>query len=371
MKKYINQQDMKESNAADVFALVKSNVQATRKQIAEKLGMSWGAVSTITAQLVEEGYLIEKKADSDGNAGRIPSFLEVNSNEHFSIGIDVNNRGFRAVLMNLKDEVVSFFEGETDVASKEIFIPSLLAFIRRIITESGKLNIICIGIAMQGIVNAKLGISVSILGRSDWSDLPLAEIVENEFSIPTFIEHDPNCIIYASSAKDSQTDTILIRADDGIGMAVMIDGKIINKPGIFELGHTVVVPGGIPCKCGKRGCLGKYASKNGISELYGKSFDEFISDVENQKSEAVSLMSNALDHLALSITNVTSLLNIENVILCGAFWNNRSAFWNDFQSRVKDICGNDSIKFSFTGVSSAPRGAALIAMNAVMKKIAI
>ena len=66
MKNYIDQKDMKELNAADVFSLVKSRGALTRKQIAERLGMSWGAVSTITAQLVEEGYLCEKKAVPDG-----------------------------------------------------------------------------------------------------------------------------------------------------------------------------------------------------------------------------------------------------------------------------------------------------------------
>ena len=371
MKKYINQQDMKESNAADVFALVKKKQRITRKQIAEKLGMSWGAVSTITAQLVEEGYLVEKKADSDGCAGRIPSYLEVNGNVHFSLGIDVNNVGFRAVLINLKGDILSFWEGEGDVSASEVFIPSLLAFIHRIVADVGRLNIIGIGIAMQGVVNAKTGISVSIPGRSDWSDLPLSDIVSGEFGIPVFIEHDPTCILYAASREDPKTDYILIRTDDGIGMAAMIGGKIIDKPGIFEIGHTVAVPGGIPCKCGKRGCLGKYASCSGLTKQYGKSFEAIISDAEDGNAEASRLLGDAARHLAFAINNASLLLNIDNVILCGSFWNNKDLFWREFESRVSELHGGDGIKFSFTGVSSAPIGAAHIAMNAVLKKIAI
>ncbi len=371
MKKYINQQDMKESNAADIFALVKKKEKITRKQIAEKLGMSWGAVSTITSQLVDEGYLTEKKADSDGCAGRTPSYLEVNGDNHFSIGIDVNNFKFRAVLINLKDEVISFWEGETDASSSDVFVPSLLSFIGRIMRDSGKLNVISIGIAMQGIVNAKKGISQSIPGFSVWNDLPLAEIVSKEFGIPTFVEHDPTCILYAATRQNPKTDAMLIRSDDGIGMAAMIGGKIIDKAGIFEIGHTIAVPGGIPCKCGKKGCLGRYASSAGLAKRYGKSFESLINDAEEGNEEAKALLTEAADRLALAITNASLLLNIENVVLCGAFWNHKELFWDEFLRKAEEFKGDNNIYFSFTGVSAAPIGAALIAMNAVLKKIAI
>ena len=63
MKKFINQKDMKQSNTADVFGLIRKNGRMTRRQIADKTEMSWGAVSTITARLIEEGYISEVKSD--------------------------------------------------------------------------------------------------------------------------------------------------------------------------------------------------------------------------------------------------------------------------------------------------------------------
>ena len=360
---------MRESNTADVFGIVRKYGRLTRREVAEKTNMSWGAVSAITTQLMDDGYIIEKKAEKDGGAGRIPSYLEVNDSIHFSLGIDVNNMGFRAVLLNLKREIVSFWEGETDVSSKDIFIPSLFSFIRRIISEVGKLHIFSIGIAMQGIVNSKTGVSVNIPGRSDWNELPLSELVHAEFGIPTFVEHDTACILYATGRAGKKADTILIRADDGIGMAAMIDGKIIDKPGIFELGHTVAVTSGIPCACGKRGCLVKYASIGGLEQLYGKSFEQLIRDAEDGDERANALLSEAVKHLAFAITNASSLLNIENIILCGSFWNNKNVFWNEFLNCVNLICETNAPTFSFTGVSSSPVGAALIAEKAVLRRI--
>lgn len=369
MKKYIDQQEMREANTADVFGVIRKYGRLTRREVKSKTNMSWGAVSAITARLIEDGYIVEKKSAPEGIVGRIPSYLEVNDKVHFSIGIDVNNLGFRAVLLNLKRESVNFWEGETDVSSKDIFIPSLLSFLQKIISESNEIHIFSIGISMQGIVNSKTGISVTIPGRSDWQDLPLAELVYAEFGIPTFVEHDTACILYATSQSNSKKDTMLIRADDGIGMAAMIDGKIIDKPGIFELGHTVAVPDGLLCACGKRGCLGKYSSQRGLAQRYGKSFEELISDVKSRDENAISLLTEGIGHLAFSIINAAALLNVDNIVLCGSLWSCTEDFCDKFMDRVKALCGKALPSISFTEVTSAPIGAALIAEKAVLRRI--
>lgn len=371
MKKFINQQDMKELNSADIFSLVRSQGTITRKQISEQLEISWGAVSTITSLLIEEGYLEEKKATSDGAAGRTPSFLEVNTGVHFSIGIDINTEKLRAVLMNLKHEIVSFWESKPDFSSEESLVASLFSFIERILRDTGKLHILCIGIAMQGVVDAQNGISIEIPGKKNWNNVHLSEIVEEKFNIPTFIDHDPNCILLAASHNQNSGDALLIRADHGIGMAAMIGGKIIDKPGIFEISHTVVEIGGIPCSCGRRGCLGKYATINALSSRYGKSFEELISDLEGGSAHASQILSTAVEYLAFAISNVACLLNAEQIILCGSLWNHRNLFWNDFLEKFKTFSNRGDIQFSFTGVSSAPLGAALVAERSVLRRIAL
>ena len=65
MKKFIDHQNMKQSNAADVFNLIREGEKITRRDIERILGMSWGAVSGICAKLIDEEYVSEvKKASS-------------------------------------------------------------------------------------------------------------------------------------------------------------------------------------------------------------------------------------------------------------------------------------------------------------------
>ena len=370
MKNFINQQDMKEINVADVFSLVKNRGALTRKQISESLGISWGAASTITAKLIEEGYIVERKAESDGAAGRIPSYLEVNRSKHFAIGLDVNDMGLYAVIVDLTGEVVTEFRTESDLDDKDALLDGIYTLLAIAIDFLGDRHLICIGVAMQGIVNATAGVSIRIPGRNDWENIPLARLISERFSVPTVIDHDPNCILFAARRGETQ-DTLLVRVDHGIGMALMLGRRIIDKIGIFELGHTVVVPDGIRCNCGKCGCLDQYASIRGLKSRSGKKFHTLITDAANGDKESLQYVNEAAKHLAFSIANAAFLLNVDHIVLCGRLFEHKDVFWEEFSKHFHTFSGKNLPQFSFAEVSAAPHGAALIAMNEAMKKISI
>ncbi len=370
MKKFINQQDMKEMNAADVFSLVKSRGALTRKQIAEKLDISWGAVSTITSLLIEEGYLEEKKATSDGAAGRIPSYLEVSRDRYFTIGLDVNDMGLRAVLCDLRGDVVEEYSSGGEFSDKSALIEGIYSLLDSIMAKLGERKLISIGIAMQGVVNAESGISIRIPGREDWENVPLAEMISQRYGAPTILEHDPNCILFAAR-RGKVKDTLLVRADHGIGMALLLGGRIIDKPGIFELGHTVVVPDGLECNCGKRGCLDQYASIRGIKARSGKKFHVLVSDADIGDEFSLGFLNDAAKHLAFAISNAAFLLNVDRVVLCGRLFEHKELFFDEFLNQYQHFSGGEMPKFSFADANAAPHGAALIAMGTVLRKISI
>ncbi len=51
----------------------------------------------------------------------------------------------------------------------------------------------------------------------------------------------------------------------GVGSGIILKGKVWHGQGMAgELGHVCLVPDGIPCACGGRGCLERYASATAI-----------------------------------------------------------------------------------------------------------
>lgn len=381
MKKYINQQDMKQANTTKVFSLIRKNGCLTRKQIEAMTNLSWGTVSNITTRLMERQYIKEFKMDGASGAGRIPSCLEVNGEDYFVIGMDINASGFRGVVLNLKNEILVSRKKSVEYTDRKTLLAAIFGFAREVLAEAGDHQFICIGIAMQGIVDAKNGISRQVPGCKDWLNVPLAELLEEEVGIPVYLEHDPNCSLYAYSVDHEIEDAMLIRVDKGVGMAVMLDGAFFDRPGMFEFGHSTVVPDGIACSCGKKGCMEAYVSSDAMSRRAGVPFDILAERARTGEEQARKLFSEMAGHLALGIVNLAHMLCIRRIVLCGDMWLYKDIFLEDFQQAVRMMEGKGTesktqdtkkqLDFSIMEKEHAAIGAALLAGEYFMEQLQI
>ena len=369
MKKFINQKDMKQSNTVDIFGLIRKSGRITRRQIADKTEMSWGAVSTITSRLIDEGYISEVKSDESA-LGRTPHYLEVNGEKHVSLGVDVNCSGLRAVIMNLRNEITDTFTAQADMTDRETLLSGIYNIVENAMAAVGERHLICIGIAMQGITDAENGISLSLPDCNGWIDLPLAYILEKKYSLPVHIEHDPNCILYAVE-EETRRDTALVRIDKGIGMAVMIGGRMIDKPGIFELGHTVVEPEGEPCRCGKRGCLEIYVTMVGLEKRSGLSFAELARQAREGDPDKKRYFDELADHLALTLANFAGLMCLDSIVLCGDMLRYSDLFETLFYEKMGKYDINKRVTVELCDVESAAKGAAMLATKDALRRINI
>lgn len=355
MKKFINQDDMKNENFIDVFNLIKELGTTTRKQIEAITKLSWGAVSNITARLIESGLVIEVKPDKTDGPGRTPSFLQVDGRKFCAIGLDVNLTGICAELVNIRNEFILSMRNQADFSSKEALLDGICSSVEKILgeAEESELSVIGIGIAMQGIVDAVKGVSVKLSQCKDWENVDLAAILKEKYRIPVWLEHDPNCILLAYSENSDASDAILLRIDRGIGMSLLLDGEIVGRMGMFEIGHTLA-PGGTLEDC---------ASIRGMEKRFGKSFDELARLAGKGESSALAIFEDMSKNLAEAIYNVQKLFNVPSIILCGEIMKYSSIFMDEIKAL------NPEIEFSETDVSSASYGAALIAIEKAIRKL--
>ena len=70
--------------------------------------------------------------------------------------------------------------------------------------------------------------------------------------------------------------------ENGVGGAVLVNGDLYagDNRRSGEFGHMCVEPGGLPCKCGKRGCLEAYCSARRISDDINITLKDFFAGVE-------------------------------------------------------------------------------------------
>ncbi|WP_421763047.1 ROK family protein [Ekhidna sp.] len=107
-----------------------------------------------------------------------------------------------------------------------------------------------------------------------WKDVhKVAAYLEDKMNCQTVLTNDANAAAIGEKqfgvAKDLN-DFILITLGTGLGSGIVSGGNVIYGHDGFagELGHSIVVPGGRDCTCGRKGCLEAYVSIRGLLETY-------------------------------------------------------------------------------------------------------
>ena len=140
--------------------------------------------------------------------------------------------------------------------------------------SAAKKPITTIGIGTPGFIDKHEGV---VIGGSENIPSMQGHSIQNElsriFGVPAFAENDATAaaageLIYGAGRRFS--NFVLITLGTAIGGGFVFDGHVYRGWRGFagEVGHICVVPDGLWCNCGSRGCFEQYASGKSIAELY-------------------------------------------------------------------------------------------------------
>ena len=121
-----------------------------------------------------------------------------------------------------------------------------------------------VGVACAGFID-RSGSTVLFAPNLAWRDEPLKARLESVLDLPVIIENDASAAAWGEfrfGGGAEADDMVLVTVGTGIGGGIVVDGVLLR--GAFgvaaELGHRRVVPNGLRCGCGNRGCWEQYAS---------------------------------------------------------------------------------------------------------------
>ena len=192
-----------------------------------------------------------------------------------------------------------------------------------------------VGVSVPGMTDATRQMLI-FAPNLEWRDLDIARAFRVNDSVRVVVENDATAAaMYEARLKISNsedglmTNFILVRSGTGIGVGLVIGGRIFRGSGIAgEFGHMTIVAGGKQCICGNRGCWEKYASAASAGSLYlgdrppsrGETVPRFVEIVS--KAEVGDIRSRRTlekigDFLGIGIANVIMGIGIPRVIISG------------------------------------------------------
>lgn len=266
--------DLRRRNRAMVIAAARRGGQVSRTEITTITGLSHSTISAISADLIAEGILAEARQD-DAPAlrrGRPQIGLELDPAAASVVTLMLSLNTLSAVRLDYSGSVLDEeqLRLDTRALSREALIGECVAVLQRCLAHPAAkagppLRIV---FAVQGITDAEAR-SMLWSPITPHTDIPFADMLEAEFSVPVTVENDCNMMAEALRWRDParyRDDFIAILLSHGIGMGLVLKGEMFtgtHSSGV-EFGHMVHRPDGALCRCGRRGCIEAYAGSYAI-----------------------------------------------------------------------------------------------------------
>lgn len=137
-----------------------------------------------------------------------------------------------------------------------------------------KEDVLGAGISLPGPVKRDTG--VSLHACRIWNEaVPVGEYMEAYMEayldLPVAVENNVKAfaqgeLIYGTGKE--QENLLFIKWGPGGGSAIIIQNKLYDSHNskTAEIGHYIVEPGGLPCRCGRRGCLETHVATHAIAD---------------------------------------------------------------------------------------------------------
>ncbi|MBU1020613.1 MAG: ROK family glucokinase [Firmicutes bacterium] len=192
-------------------------------------------------------------------------------------GIDIGGTTIKIGFFNLEGRLLKKWEIETNKADKGRYI--LDDIYESILNQCDDMSMIVgYGFGVPGpVIDGKVFHAVNL----GWVDFDLkSEFSSLVLNKKIHVDNDANVAALGEAlmgAAEKYSSSVMLTLGTGIGGGVIINNRIIDGAhgSAGEIGHMLVVhENGIPCNCGKSGCLETVASATGIKNLYEKYHQE-------------------------------------------------------------------------------------------------
>ncbi len=308
---------------ASILRLINQFGPLSRTELVGQLGISKASMSALASDLLGRGVLTEGEAIY--GAGRPAIRLQLSGSSAYFIGVSLAMTGCTLTLADLHGAVIETraLPVERDAAA---IVAAIAAAVEQVLDAHPMTRdrVAGVGLAVPGVVESASGVCI----RStllDWRDMPIGPMVAAATGIATYVENDANALAFGEhlfgSLRGCEQGT-MIAVGDGIGCGHIINGELHRgaRGGAGEIAHATVEPNGLPCQCGKRGCLDTLAAIRSIAaHARDAGLPEGLTALEAEAAlgnrGAIDILHKAGSALGLAVAQIVQSLDPQRIVV--------------------------------------------------------
>jgi len=185
-----------------------------------------------------------------------------------AIGIDIGGTKIAGALVSESGDIIAEDRLPTPTGNPNDIVDAVVAMIERLSIGH---DVAAAGVAAPGFINADQS-TVYYTPNIPWRNEPLRERLTDRLDLDITIDNDANAAGWAEfrfGAGRAVKDMTMLTIGTGVGGAIVTENRLFR--GGFgtgaEIGHLRVVPDGLPCGCGARGCIEQYGSGRALLRM--------------------------------------------------------------------------------------------------------
>jgi glucokinase len=266
-------------------------------------------------------------------------------------------------LTNLDGEVVEHANptADSDLHPNE-FVRTVSRYAQRVKAQFEDRELIGLGIATPGYVDPASGDVLSIGRAPNWPNFPLRSRLEAELGLPVAVENDVDCmaLVEINGGESGIEDSLYVGLIEGVKASMYLNGQLYKGPfgNAGLIGHTTVLPDGLRCSCGKKGCLETIASVHAVNERFDQriaamkdageelkrigliedrtaKFQAILQCASSGDETCSEIVGDMIDALAQAIANLVYLLQVSTLIIGGALSGMHPDLQNHLENEVR------------------------------------
>ncbi|MBK9177837.1 MAG: ROK family protein [Flavobacteriales bacterium] len=190
------------------------------------------------------------------------------------LGIDIGGTTSKLGLVQDGKVIARARFATTGHADVHAFADALAREATQMIRAHHEASIQAIGIGAPN-ANQLTGI-IEMAPNLPWKhDVPLARMMSDRMGVPATLGNDANAAALGEwryGVGKGIDDLLVVTLGTGVGSGFIVNGKLVlgSAGNAGELGHTILIPGGRDCTCGRKGCLEAYVSIRGMIATYSE-----------------------------------------------------------------------------------------------------
>jgi len=360
-----DQSYIKQYNIQTVLAILKRHQPISRTDIARLTGMSPTSITRIVTALLSKGLIYETGGEQRSGRGRKATYLRINDDGLYSIGIHIEKSVIRLCVDNFAGRTL--YRGEMLVDGEGT--PERIAMEARRLYDRMPRSIVsdpervgAVGVCLSGAVDPWQGI-VTRSGQMGWRQENVGSVFSEVFGRPACVENDVKACLIGEKARmeiPDETDTAYLLVGAGIGTAITSGGAIVRGER-NEAGEIAGIPLGRE-RDGEVDYLKAHMVESHMvrraqrSDPSVHSVDAILWAQKNGRAWADEIIRDFRCHLRMTLAMIDCLCNPAKIILGGSVF-------GKIAPQLENILADEHVCMGGNYEEACLTGAALIAMR--------